>query len=148
MNMRMAIALGGNTNNPTIKFLERQLFGPRDARNVGRMDDMWWAGVTRNGWGLVIHQQYSALFSVLFTYGTDGKPIWFAMPSGEWTAMNVYEGLVYKPSGPSWPTPYDAGLFVANTVGSFKLDFANGAATFDFTAEGRRSNFPIQRMGF
>lgn len=147
MNLRVAIGFG-NTINPTIKFLERQLFGPRDARPVARMDDMWWAGASRNGWGLSIHQQYASLFNVLFTYGTDGKPVWFAMPAGTWTSSNVYEGTVYKPSGPMWPEPYDPALFNAAPVGAFKLDFANGMATFDFSAEGRSSRFPIMRMGF
>ena len=148
MSLRAAIAFGTNNINPTIKFLERQLFGPRETRQVGRMDDMWWAGVQRAGWGLAIHQQYASLFSVLFTYGTDGKPVWYPMPSGTWTSNNVWEGHVYKPSGPMWPAPYDPALFVITAVGSFKLDFGNGAAIFDFSAEGRTSHFPITRMGF
>ena len=147
MNARMILRVG---NTETVKFIQRQMFGAREARELPALGDMWWAGSGRNGWGLVLQKQRSSIFGLLFTYRPDGMPTWYAMPQGLWPADDTYEGLVYRTKSSPWPMPYDPSKFTSTPLGAFKLKFANGnsAATFDFGADGRTSSFPISRQPF
>src|SRR4029079_13961119 len=39
--------------------------------------DLWWrAGGSESGWGVNVIHQGSVLFATLFTYDTDGSPMW------------------------------------------------------------------------
>jgi len=146
MSARALITLGGTS---TVKHIKRQFFGTRDPNATGRFGDMWWAGSARNGWGIVLQQQYASMFAVMFTYGSDGKPIWYAMPSITRSVNDIFEGTVYQTSGSTWPADYDAQRHSARSAGSFRMQFANmSAATLDFTVDGRTSRFSLSRMPF
>lgn len=146
MSARAIITLGGTS---TLKYIKRQFFGVRDERVTGRFGDMWWAGQARNGWGLVLHQQYASLFAVMFTYGTDGKPVWFAMPSITRSANDLFEGVAYRPMGSTWPANYDPQQHSTRSVGFFKIEFGNSnAATLDFTVDGKSNRFSLSRLPF
>ena len=141
-----AVMTFGNTE--VIKFIKRQFFGVRDASVTGRYGDIWWAGPARSGWGFVLQQQYASMFALLFTYGTDGRPTWFTMPSITRTTNDIFEGLVFKTASSPWPAGYDPNQLVAPNVGAFRIEFVTGGATFDFTAEGRTNRYTISRQPF
>jgi hypothetical protein len=147
MNARAAMRFGGTE---TIKLIERQFFGVRDERVTGRYGDIWWAGAARSGWGFVLQQQYASMFALMFTYGTDGKPVWYTMPSITQTSNEVFRGPVHKTASSPWPAGYDPNLLVAPDVGEFRVEFTGGGtgATFDFIAEGRTNRFTISRQPF
>jgi hypothetical protein len=147
MRARAYLRLGGVE---TIKLLKRQFFGVRDARVTGRYDDIWWAGPARSGWGFVLQQQYASMFALLFTYGSDGKPVWYTMPSITQTSNLVFLGPVHKTKSSSWPAGYDPNLLEAPDVGEFRVEFnaAGTAATFDFLAEDRSGRFSFSRQPF
>jgi hypothetical protein len=146
MSARAIITLGGTS---TLKYIKRQFFGVRDANATGRFGDMWWAGQARNGWGLVLHQQFGSMFAVMFTYGTDGKPIWYAMPSITRNANDLFEGTAYRTAGSTWPANYDPQRHTARDAGFFRIQFTNmTAATLDFTVDGKTSRFNLSRMPF
>ena len=133
----------------TVKSIKRQFFGAREAGVTGRYGDIWWAGPARSGWGFVLQQQYASMFALMFTYGTDGRPTWFTMPSISRTTNDVFEGPVYKTASSPWPAGYDPNLLVAPSVGGFRVQFlADGTATFDFAVEGRTNRFTISRQPF
>jgi hypothetical protein len=110
---------------------------------------MWWGGLTQNGWGIAVLQQYRALFAVWFTYDANGAPTWFVMPSGFWRDPGTYEGRIYRASGPPWlGAAYDANAFKTTEAGTFRIRFAGDAATFEYTIDGRSGTMPLTRQPF
>jgi hypothetical protein len=145
MNAVLEIDVGGHV---TRKVLNRQLFGPMSAGMPQRYGDMWWAGPSQSGWGLVLQQQYSTLFGVLFTYREDGSPAWVAMPSGFWSATETFEGRAYSSTNPTWMKAYDAAQLANTDVGAFKVRFGSTTAEFEYLLEGRRGHVTLERLPY
>ena len=131
------------------KPLTRLLFGaPATAPITGRTD-MWWGGVSQNGWGLAIVQQNAALFTMWFTYDAEGLPSWLVMSSGGWTSADTFEGRIHRAKGSPWlGQAYDASRFAPRDVGSFRLRFSGEAATFEYSVDGRAGTLPLTRTPF
>lgn len=134
-------------------------------------EDLWWGGFAQNGWGIAVHQNPGAVFTLWFTYGDDGQPTWFAMSNGSWTKTNTvpfaytypftFSGPIFKPYGSPWVgVPYDASRHREDEVGSFSLGFGSttlppGAsfthpaqATFDYTMGARHGVLTLSRVPF
>jgi hypothetical protein len=89
--------------------------------------DLWWkfpAG-SENGWGVNITHQGDILFATWFTYGADGRGVWFVMSNGNKTATATYTGPLYRTTGP----PFNAANWNATPLGVTPV----GSATFTFT---------------
>ena len=116
----------------------------------GNYQDLWWAGPQENGWGMSITQHGAMLFSELFIYDAQGRPLWVVMPGGSWNAgFTAFSGPLYIPAG-SWFAAYDVGRFsIGAPVGTATLAF-NGAATatLTYTINGVAGTKAIQRMAF
>jgi photosystem II stability/assembly factor-like uncharacterized protein len=111
------------------KNIIRQVYGPVNATPVGSYGDLWWGGVSQNGWGITISQQYRTLFAVWFTYDTQGRNTWFVVPGGAWTSGNVFTGTAYRTRSSPWVgVPYDPSRFAIDPVGT---------VTFTFGQDGR-----------
>ena len=112
--------------------------------------DMWWAGPAENGWGMSVVEHGAQLFNVIYAYDADGKPTWWAMPTGSWgTLRSSYSGNVYAPrSSPYFA--YDASrLAPGSPEGQVTLSFdgpdtATLGATFGPSSVQKR----IMRMEF
>lgn len=89
--------------------------------------DMWWGGATENGWGVSIVQHRDQLFTVIYAYDAAGKPTWFVMPGGSWSAEGSrFSGELYSPRGTPF-TSYDPSRFVVgDAVGRASLNFVSG----------------------
>jgi hypothetical protein len=132
------------------KNIQRQLFGPADATPVATFGDMWWGGTAQNGWGLAVSQQYRTLFAVWYTYDQSGRTVWYVIPSGNWTAANVYSGTAYRTTGSPWiGTPYNPAALVPQPVGTVTLTFhdANNA-TMSYSVEGVTQSKSLVRQPF
>ena len=115
------------------------------------LGDLWWGGMSQNGWGIPILHQFTSLFSIWFTYDAAGKPTWFVMPEGEWVFQNDYRGKIYKPTGSPWlGVAYDPSRHRTTEAGTFRLRFGSdgAAATFDYTLEGHAGSIPLGRLPF
>ncbi len=132
------------------KSIQRQLFGPRDATPVATYGDLWWGGASQNGWGVAINQQYRMLFAVWYTYDTAGRPTWFVVPGGTWTAANVYTGTAYRTSGSGWlGAAYDASRFQPQPVGNVTFTFTDlHNATMAYQVDGLSGTLSIVRQPF
>ena len=110
--------------------------------------DMWWGGLSQNGWGIAILEQFGNLFSVWFTYDEDGKPTWFVMPGGEWKDSTTFSGTIYRTSGSAWlERPYDASQLRVGAVGTYSFRFATkDRATFEHSVDGRSGAADITRQ--
>jgi hypothetical protein len=132
------------------KSITRQLFGPENSNApLHGLGDMWWGGMEQNGWGIAVLQQYKNLFSVWFTYDAAGKPTWFVMPAGSWTASDTYAGKLYRTTGSPWlGQVYDPAKFRITEVGTYRVRFLGDTATFEYTIDGVPGTMPLQRQPF
>jgi hypothetical protein len=141
---------GGDSNQGLAgQGLVRQVFTVNPDIPLRGVGDMWWGGPSQNGWGIAIHEQPGALFSVWLTYGDDGNPTWFVMPGGAWTGANEYSGQIYRTRSSAFlETPYDATKLQLIPVGTYRLRFDGNNATFEYAVEGRSSTLPLTRQPF
>lgn len=112
--------------------------------------DLWWAGLGENGWGMSIVQHRDMLFSVIYAYDAAGKATWFVMPAGTWDAAHTaFTGDIYVPRGSPY-TAYDAAsLVVGSAVGSATLTFADtDHLTLDYSVDGVTGRKSITRQLF
>jgi hypothetical protein len=93
-------------------------------------------GPSQNGWGLVLQQQYSTLFGLLFTYRDDGSPTWFAMPSGNWTAVRYVRGPRVPLDQLRMAQGVDATRLTSQEAGAFKLQFGSASASSTTCSKG------------
>jgi hypothetical protein len=112
--------------------------------------DMWWAGLGENGWGMSVVQHGDTLFAVVYAYDASGKPTWYVMPGGAWDAGHTkYTGNVYAPKGAPY-SAYDAARFHAGSpVGTITLTVGGlDSVTLDYTINGVSGTKTITRMDF
>lgn len=102
----------------------------------------WWDPAD-SGWGLFIWQDAKAptdsLLAAWFTYGADGKPMWYVFqPTWQSAVATNSASMIQtaRPPGTTSPPPNPTSL---TTVGSASLDFSNtgnidsGKITYTFT---------------
>ena len=102
----------------------------------------WW-DANDSGWGLFIWQDArSSVDSVLaawFTYGADGKPIWYVFQPPWGTSASTMETALLRTSRPPGAAVLPPGLTTYVSVGTASLDFTNtgtadvGKLTYTFT---------------
>jgi hypothetical protein len=112
--------------------------------------DLWWAGLGENGWGMSVVQHRDTLFAVIYAYDAAGDPTWYVMSSGSWNAAHtVFTGALYHPLGAPFAA-YDAARFdVGNPVGAASLDFTNpSSAVLSYTIDGVSGRKSISRNPF
>ena len=131
------------------KALSRQDFGPADPPAIPAFGDMYWGGVSQNGWGIAVLQQYRSLFNVWFTYDETGAPTWFVMPDGTWVDSSTYVGYMYRTTGSPWlGRPYSASALQVNRVGNFRMRLGPGGSSFDYTIDGKSGSLSLARQPF
>ena len=127
--------------------LVRQKFGYLVPNPMQRVEDLWWPGADRSGWGLVLQQQYSSVFGLLFTYRTDGKATWAVMPNTYWSDASTLEGNVFTTKSSSWPD-YDASRLTSQQLGTVLMKFGTGTLTMDFVVSGRTDRVVLTPQPF
>lgn len=132
------------------KAIQPQAFGVSDSTPVASYGDLWWNS-SESGWGLSIAQQYRTLFSVLYTYGPYGGPIWYVMPGGSWSGT-TYSGPLYRTSsapGSFFGTAFNPSAVTAAPVGTMSIAFsATGSATLTYSVDGEVTTKSITREPF
>lgn len=92
--------------------------------------DHWW-DANNSGAGLFIWQDArDQLLAAWFTYGADGKPVWYTIQSGNWVTPTRYEGKLVQTS--RLANPIVGGTLEAS--GPTSLQFV-GTATLDFSGD-------------
>ena len=114
--------------------------------------DMWWSP-QESGWALLVNQSGEKLFLVWVVYDTQGRPTWYALPSGSWgrDANNAlhFSGAVYRTSGPYWGGTYDPAAVAIAVVGTGDfLPQGVSRALFSYTIEGVTGSRMIERLQF
>jgi hypothetical protein len=121
------------------------------AEPLADFTDLWW-NPAESGWGIgLFHHPTNQIFVTLFVYGTDGKPLWYVISSGEFSDPVTYRGQIYKTTGPYFGLPFDPAQFHIAPAGAGEIVFDTydlDKATIDFTIDGIRFVKAIQRQGF
>jgi hypothetical protein len=143
----LELTLGGVTSR---KSISRQRFGPTDITVPTGVGDMWWGGLSQNGWGVAVLQQYRTLFMVWFTYDAAGMPTWFVMPQGGWVDGSTYDGRIYRTVGSRWlGRAYDPSRFQSIDVGSYRFKLGgDGTASLAYSIDGRSGMLDLTRQPF
>lgn len=157
----IVIALDNNVNPTTAvvdytidgvtgrKFLSRQPFGNGTNAHAASRADMYWGGVSQTGWGLAILQQGDTLFNVWFTYDVAGAPTWLVMPGGKWTAIDTYEGRIYRTLGSPWlGRQYEQSQLQVFDSGPYRLRFDGDNATLDYSVDGKSGILRMDKQPF
>jgi hypothetical protein len=112
--------------------------------------DLWWrspAG-SESGWGVNIAHQGDTLFVTWFTYGADGKAMWYVMSNGAKAANGSYAGALYRTRGPAFSaTPWSPSGVTVTEVGSGTLTFTDASnGVFAYTVDGVTQSKSITRQ--
>lgn len=96
--------------------------------------DLWWIPA-ESGWGINFNHQGNVVFATLFTYDTDGAPLWLSAATFR-QADGSYTGDLFRSTGP----PFNAMPFGATSpvkVGTMSIAFPTmGTATLSYTVNG------------
>ncbi len=130
--------------------MTRQAFGAAVAPSHANYSDLWWGGTAQDGWGLTLNQHDDTLVAIWYTYGLDGKPVFYFVPDGTWTGGATLTGSVYATTGTPFGLPYDATQFSITAVGSVTLSFTDiSHATFTYSIDGvATQSKPLVRQAF
>ena len=151
-NATLNVALGNarrEAGAQAPKFLRPMDFSPEVARPNKGISDLWWGGPSQNGWGVSIMENGGNLFAVWFTYGADGKAVWFPLENGAWVDDTTYRGTIFRTSGTPWPYRYDAPRVQVTSAGTFELRITDAShLAFDYTLDGRKGTLALERLDF
>ena len=114
---------------------------------VDEFSDLWW-NAAESGWGMNIAQHASGqLFATWFVYAADGSPQWYVMPGGQWRGPTLFEGDIYRTTGPDM-AHFSAVAVTRTKVGTADLLFGVDGVFADFTIDGTRSIKLLKRQPF
>ena len=140
--------INGLSGHKAIQRIPYSEGGTSPQKGVG---DLWWGGMTQNGWGLAVLQSGRTLFSLWFTYDENGTATWFVMPGGFWSDSHTYQGRLFRATGSPWlGRDYDASVHRTTDVGAYQIAFAeDGTATFRYNITGGAGGaLPLTRIPF
>jgi hypothetical protein len=111
--------------------------------------DLWW-DADESGWGLALtHHASNFLFAAWHVYGSDGRPIWYVLPSGTWSNPYAYSGDVYKTTGPYFGGPFLPSNVTVTPAGTATILFTDyGHGIFSYTIDGVTGSKAIERQPF
>jgi len=113
--------------------------------------DIWWVAPagSESGWGVNFTHQGDTIFATWFTYGPDGKPLWFVFAAAQ-VVPRTFAGDVYTATGPPYyATPFDPAQVTKTKVGTATLTFQDGnRATLAYTINGVGQSKPLTREIF
>ncbi len=122
---------------------------PAAASNV---TDHWYAP-SESGWGVSVTHQGNVAFIVLFAYGPDGQPAWYAGDAtryGERMGGHPgFAGTLYRMRGPWLGGPFDPSKVGATPVGSVTFEsYDFDRATLLYSIDGVTQTKTVQRLTF
>jgi hypothetical protein len=87
--------------------------------------DLWWRdGGSESGWGLNITHQGSTMFAMLFTYDTDGSPMWIEGSALTQVADGTFSGAIDRTTGPAL-NAFDPSKVARAAVGDMTVAFTD-----------------------
>ncbi len=111
--------------------------------------DMWW-NASESGWGINVIQHASGnVFAIWYTYGSDGKRVWYHMPGGTWTSSTTVSGNIYATAGPGFDGAFDPNRVTRTPVGTGMFTFSDAShGTWTYSINGVTGNKAITRLPY
>jgi lysyl endopeptidase len=110
---------------------------------------LWW-NAAESGWGLNVNHQGDVAFATLFTYDSNGAPMWLVMSGGTRQGnSDTFTGDLFRTTGPAFNASPFTPIGAANLtrVGSMTLNFAgSNNATLAYSVNGVNVNKVIERQ--
>lgn len=100
--------------------------------------DLWY-NASESGWGfnIIQHEGSNNIFGVIYTYEAPNRPLWLVLPGGTWNSSTIFQGTLYRVSGPPFNQPFDPAQTVVRQVGIATLTFTSaGTATLVYSVDG------------
>ena len=118
-----------------------------EAQLAANYTGLWWKA-DEPGWGLSLAQQGSSVFPTWYTYGPDGRPIWYV--GGVLTLQDgSYRGPAYRTTGRRFDQISGNVGAVATEVGSFSVrPLADGGLEFTTIIGNAQQTRRIERTRF
>ncbi len=109
---------------------------------------LWW-NANESGWGITLTQQFSIVFATMYTYDTNGLPVWYVASSCIVTG-NGCSGELYRVTGGSSSTvTWNASNLDVEEVGGVTFIFSdNNTGTVEFIIDGVSGSKTITRQEF
>jgi lysyl endopeptidase len=152
-NMGLTAALDAGTYYVQVAHWDPQGTGPynltlhTDLVEATNHTNLWW-NPAEPGWGLNVNHQGNIVFGTLFTYDTDGTPMWLVLSNGARQPDGSYSGPLYRTTGPVFNAQPWTAISLA-VVGSMTLRFASASTgSLDYTVNGVAVHKDIQRQDF
>jgi hypothetical protein len=137
--------VGGITRTRQI---ERQPFGNAMPNWGTDYTDIWWYPA-ESGWGLTLAQHGNNVFGVLFTYDTDGQPLFVVLSGVTFDGPNSFSGPLYTTTGPYFGNAtFDSTQVQVRPVGSASISFSGRSGTFRSTINGVTRTRPLAQQPF
>jgi hypothetical protein len=113
------------------------------------VNDMWWAGMQQNGWGMSIDHHGRMLFPTWYTYDADGKTTFYVVSVGTWDG-STFTGDLYHPTSSPWlGVKYEASAFRPNKVGTMSMAFVDqNTATMTTIIDGVTRISTVNRFSY
>lgn len=112
---------------------------------------LWWASPagSESGWGVNFAHQGDVMFVSWFTYDASGRG-WWLVSTALRTTGSVYEGTLFKATGPPFfSIPFNRNQVRTTAVGRVAITFADADnASFSTTVNGTTQVKPITRQVF
>ncbi len=136
-----------NSNSAVNKISMLSIAGVSGA---GVYSDLWWGGNAENGWGMTVQQHGNVQFNVLFVYDAAGKPVWYAMPGGNWNAdFTTFSGQLAKPTSSPLNAYNPAQFNAGGAVGTISISYTSpSTASLQYEINGIAGQKSIQRQSF
>jgi hypothetical protein len=107
--------------------------------------DLWWTS-TESGWGINIAHQGDVIFALVYTYDTNGTPMWLFMSNGNKQSDGSYQGSLYRSTG-QWFVAQGWTPNQTTEVGTMRIVFTSpSAATLTYSVNGVGLTKTIQRF--
>jgi lysyl endopeptidase len=111
--------------------------------------DIWW-NANESGWGLALNHQDNILAGALYTFDTDGQPLYLILSGATRQTDGSYLGPLVRSTGPVFNTvPWPAAQVQRTTVGSMQLNFlSNTSLDISYTVNGTPVNKSLTRLTY
>jgi hypothetical protein len=109
---------------------------------------LWW-NPSESGWGVNVAQQGDIVFATLFTYDTNGTPMWLVLSNGARQGTgDTFSGTLYRTTG----TPFSQNPFTGaqvSQVGTMTFSFSSAnAGTLSYSVNGTSVSKTITKQLF
>lgn len=112
---------------------------------VADMSGLWW-NASESGWGLTLTQQFDIIFAAIYTYDSNGNPMWYTalcQISADSCTGNIYQAIGGKAPTVAW----NGTAVTESSVGPMTFTFSDmNTGTMSFSINGVTGSKAITRL--